>query len=104
MVEVLDEDIAEALRLGWPMSVITAGEVRSGHWSAVMAFARTIAKLRVAESALEPFARAQQIVADCRADGSISMVLNYPQGAAETFNLAALQAAQEALTAIRSEA
>jgi hypothetical protein len=80
MVEVLDEDIAEACRLGsfaWHPSTVRMRPEGSVDRS-IMAHARTIAKLRVAEGAL-------QIVADHSKD---------PKSA---------WAALEALTAIRSE-
>ena len=60
-VEVTDGDIAEALRLIPNLVCLTVEQVREEEWAGILAHAKTIAKMRVAIEALEPFATAGRV-------------------------------------------
>ena len=51
--EVMDQDIAEALRSVPNLAWLTIKQVREEEWVNVLAHAQTLAKLRVAREALE---------------------------------------------------
>ena len=53
------------------------------------------AEIERLREALEPFARAEHIVANC--DDRIRCTLTYPKNATETFTLGSLEAARQAL-------
>lgn len=73
---------------------VEASETMAEAADRIAALEAQLASLR---EALEPFARAQHIIASVDEGSRIRCILTYPEGAEKTFTLASLEAARQAL-------